>query len=177
MAKVCLKGATFAPTHYLCISVSLPYARRLGPIAQRLERRTHNPSVLGSNPSGPTREARFAASLGRQAFGLCRRKNALCLFLRIDGLRPCRRKTRFAVLLIDALRAFRRFYQEQIPPWSLRTGRDFAFTGLVVFGGGGAIRKTALEAYFLNLDTFSRKYGAVHFINAYLDVSKVRFVG
>jgi hypothetical protein len=26
----------------------------LGPIAQRLEQRTHNPLVLGSNPSGPT---------------------------------------------------------------------------------------------------------------------------
>src|SRR5215472_9277626 len=26
-----------------------------GPVAQRLEQRTHNPLVLGSNPSGPTR--------------------------------------------------------------------------------------------------------------------------
>src|SRR4051794_18137683 len=26
-----------------------------GPIAQRLEQRTHNPLVLGSNPSGPTK--------------------------------------------------------------------------------------------------------------------------
>src|SRR5713101_358974 len=25
-----------------------------GPVAQRLEQRTHNPLVLGSNPSGPT---------------------------------------------------------------------------------------------------------------------------
>src|SRR5437868_3070135 len=28
-------------------------ANFLGPIAQRLEQRTHNPLVLGSNPSGP----------------------------------------------------------------------------------------------------------------------------
>ena len=27
---------------------------RLGPLAQRLEQRTHNPLVEGSNPSGPT---------------------------------------------------------------------------------------------------------------------------
>jgi hypothetical protein len=27
---------------------------RVGPVAQRLEQRTHNPLVLGSNPSGPT---------------------------------------------------------------------------------------------------------------------------
>ena len=26
----------------------------MGPVAQRLEQRTHNPLVLGSNPSGPT---------------------------------------------------------------------------------------------------------------------------
>ncbi len=26
----------------------------VGPVAQRLEQRTHNPLVLGSNPSGPT---------------------------------------------------------------------------------------------------------------------------
>ena len=28
---------------------------RVGPVAQRLEQRTHNPLVLGSNPSGPTK--------------------------------------------------------------------------------------------------------------------------
>ena len=28
--------------------------RSMGPVAQRLEQRTHNPLVLGSNPSGPT---------------------------------------------------------------------------------------------------------------------------
>ena len=27
----------------------------LGPLAQRLEQRTHNPLVEGSNPSGPTK--------------------------------------------------------------------------------------------------------------------------
>jgi hypothetical protein len=29
---------------------------RVGPVAQRLEQRTHNPLVLGSNPSGPTNQ-------------------------------------------------------------------------------------------------------------------------
>src|SRR5215208_3653397 len=33
------------------------YAGRSGPVAQRLEQRTHNPSVPGSNPGGPTRES------------------------------------------------------------------------------------------------------------------------
>jgi hypothetical protein len=32
-----------------------------GPVAQRLEQRTHNPLVLGSNPSGPTNESLNAA--------------------------------------------------------------------------------------------------------------------
>ena len=38
-----------------------------GPVAQRLEQRTHNPLVLGSNPSGPTnkfRALRFAFVVG-----------------------------------------------------------------------------------------------------------------
>src|SRR5438876_8587774 len=30
-----------------------------GPLAQRLEQRTHNPSVPGSNPGGPTAKARY----------------------------------------------------------------------------------------------------------------------
>src|SRR5216683_2897846 len=32
------------------------YFHSAGPVAQRLEQRTHNPLVLGSNPSGPTNE-------------------------------------------------------------------------------------------------------------------------
>ncbi len=30
------------------------YTSGKGPVAQRLEQGTHNPLVLGSNPSGPT---------------------------------------------------------------------------------------------------------------------------
>src|SRR5829696_4280156 len=33
------------------------YARGRGPVAQRSEQRTHNPSVPGSNPGGPTLKA------------------------------------------------------------------------------------------------------------------------
>ena len=29
--------------------------RECGPLAQRLEQRTHNPLVVGSNPTGPTK--------------------------------------------------------------------------------------------------------------------------
>lgn len=36
---------------------------RAGPIAQRLEQRTHNPLVEGSNPSGPTNQIRHLAGL------------------------------------------------------------------------------------------------------------------
>jgi hypothetical protein len=34
----------------------------VGPVAQRLEQRTHNPLVLGSNPSGPTTAANSTGS-------------------------------------------------------------------------------------------------------------------
>ena len=37
-----------APLSPFCLECSV------GPVAQRLEQRTHNPLVLGSNPSGPT---------------------------------------------------------------------------------------------------------------------------
>ncbi len=38
-----------------CIKVSLLLSVRYGgPVAQRLEQRTHNPLVPGSNPGGPT---------------------------------------------------------------------------------------------------------------------------
>jgi hypothetical protein len=33
--------------------------RSYGPVAQRLEQRTHNPLVVGSNPTGPTKHSRF----------------------------------------------------------------------------------------------------------------------
>src|SRR6266516_3460941 len=35
-----------------------------GPLAQRLEQRTHNPSVPGSNPGGPTAKARYTTPRG-----------------------------------------------------------------------------------------------------------------
>src|ERR1700704_968938 len=37
------------PNHYKIRTLA-----PVGPVAQRLEQRTHNPLVLGSNPSGPT---------------------------------------------------------------------------------------------------------------------------
>src|SRR5205807_822329 len=37
-----------------CASVELPPYPQIGPLAQRLEQRTHNPLVVGSNPTGPT---------------------------------------------------------------------------------------------------------------------------
>src|SRR5437762_4458455 len=44
-------------TSYMIITVSF------GPVAQRLEQRTHNPLVLGSNPSGPTSSPRAFSRL------------------------------------------------------------------------------------------------------------------
>jgi hypothetical protein len=43
------------PNHYKIRTLA-----RVGPVAQRLEQRTHNPLVLGSNPSGPTNHLRTA---------------------------------------------------------------------------------------------------------------------
>ena len=37
--------------------------RKHGPLAQRLEQRTHNPLVVGSNPTGPTRFQRRSVGL------------------------------------------------------------------------------------------------------------------
>ena len=38
---------------------------KLGPLAQRLEQRTHNPLVVGSNPTGPTNlKLRFEPNSG-----------------------------------------------------------------------------------------------------------------
>jgi hypothetical protein len=48
------------PFSWLCCSllpVPVPYALRPGPVAQRLEQGTHNPLVLGSNPSGAIRKS------------------------------------------------------------------------------------------------------------------------
>jgi hypothetical protein len=45
----CLMGATVSATVNLDVSVAIE-----GPLAQRLEQRTHNPLVPGSNPGGPT---------------------------------------------------------------------------------------------------------------------------
>src|SRR3954464_14624378 len=44
--------------------------KNAGPLAQRLEQRTHNPSVVGSNPTGPT------TSYGRIEFRRRRRQNS-----------------------------------------------------------------------------------------------------
>lgn len=63
MPKACL---LMAKTPAIQQEISLPpwplcarsttLCRRCGPIAQRLEQRTHNPLVPGSNPGGPTME-------------------------------------------------------------------------------------------------------------------------
>src|SRR5215208_709116 len=53
------------------------YAGRSGPVAQRLEQRTHNPSVPGSNPGGPIKKAASGASRLRRPsgdFGACTRR-------------------------------------------------------------------------------------------------------
>ena len=53
--------------------VALPYAGKTGgPVAQRTERRTHNPTVAGSNPAGPSLYLkRILSGAGR----LCRLMN------------------------------------------------------------------------------------------------------
>jgi hypothetical protein len=53
------------PNHYKI--GTLP---RVGPVAQRLEQRTHNPLVLGSNPSGPT-TAKKRSAIGRVNTSFC----------------------------------------------------------------------------------------------------------
>ena len=42
-----------------------------GPVAQRLEQRTHNPLVLGSNPSGPTNKFFESCFYNQLVFPLC----------------------------------------------------------------------------------------------------------
>jgi hypothetical protein len=62
-----LEGANVLRFHYNCRLGEIQIFRAIvpnhykirtlapvGPVAQRLEQRTHNPLVLGSNPSGPT---------------------------------------------------------------------------------------------------------------------------
>jgi hypothetical protein len=46
--------------------------KEVGPVAQRLEQRTHNPLVPGSNPGGPTKSfQRFSILLSVRWSGLC----------------------------------------------------------------------------------------------------------
>jgi hypothetical protein len=51
------RGGTISPLkNHLSFTIKFCKIHPLtsGPIAQRLEQRTHNPLVVGSNPTGPT---------------------------------------------------------------------------------------------------------------------------
>jgi hypothetical protein len=52
--------------------------KHFGPLAQRLEQRTHNPLVVGSNPTGPTKSLTqriYLLSLRRRRLRRCFRRN------------------------------------------------------------------------------------------------------
>ena len=50
-----------------------------GPLAQRLEHRTHNPLVVGSNPTGPTKKQKTSASVCRRRNGFVSKRGSLFL--------------------------------------------------------------------------------------------------
>jgi hypothetical protein len=57
---VCQASSLTALPDYSCAV----YNSRIGPVAQRLEQGTHNPLVVGSNPTGPSHNLRaFSASV------------------------------------------------------------------------------------------------------------------
>ena len=58
---------------------------RIGPVAQRLEQRTHNPLVPGSNPGGPTN---FLTDLFNASYFSGRFSSMLRLALTKENTRP-----------------------------------------------------------------------------------------
>src|SRR5258707_2559909 len=66
-----------------------------GPVAQRLEQRTHNPLVVGSNPTGPTNHPIESSRVSRaSSFGLRAENELLKLFYDCLGSRDGSSTTR-----------------------------------------------------------------------------------
>ena len=53
--RMVLAHGAVLPSQGEIIALESKGRRPAGPLAQRLEQRTHNPSVVGSNPTGPTK--------------------------------------------------------------------------------------------------------------------------
>ena len=70
MVRIFVRARAHYPKHFLLyIAEQLCYTLR-GAVAQRLEQRTHNPLVVGSNPTGPIAKGCIPEIEGMQPFSV-----------------------------------------------------------------------------------------------------------